>query len=79
MTPDRLRSLLQEFKDGKMNLEEVLDFLKKLPYEDLAFARVDHHRSLRRGFPRWCTGREKPPGRLSTLFKPCNDSAATSW
>jgi len=48
MTPDRLRSLLQEFKDGKMNLEEVLDFLKKLPYEDLAFARVDHHRGLRR-------------------------------
>lgn len=59
MTPDRLRSLLQEFKDGKMNLEEVLDFLKKLPYEDLAFARVDHHRGLRRGFPEVVYGQGK--------------------
>ncbi len=59
MTTDRLQTLLQEFKDGKKTLEEVLDFLKRLPFEDLSFARVDHHRGLRRGFPEVVYGEGK--------------------
>lgn len=45
----RLEEILKEFKDGSKSMSEVLAYLEKLPFEDLCFAKVDHHRSLRRG------------------------------
>jgi len=54
-----LVKLLEDYKDGKNSLEEVLQKLKILPYEDLGFAKIDHHRALRRGFPEviFCQGK----------------------
>lgn len=54
-----LAKLLQDFKENKRNLNDVLKELKKLPYENLDFARVDHHRTLRQGFPEviFCQGK----------------------
>lgn len=54
-----LIDLLQDFKAGKKDLDQVLDELKKLPYEDLDFAKIDHHRALRNGFPEviFCQGK----------------------
>ena len=46
-----LEKLLEDFKSNKVSLEEVLGKLKGLPFEDLGFAKVDHHRALRKGFP----------------------------
>ncbi|HEY7409607.1 MAG TPA: nickel pincer cofactor biosynthesis protein LarB [Vicinamibacteria bacterium] len=46
-----LVALLQAVRDGTTTPEAALERLKNLPYEDLGFARVDHHRALRRGFP----------------------------
>jgi len=46
-----LRSLLDAFQAGTVTADEVLDRLRSLPYENLGFARLDHHRQLRRGFP----------------------------
>ncbi|HEX9756849.1 MAG TPA: nickel pincer cofactor biosynthesis protein LarB [Nitrospiria bacterium] len=59
MTPKRLKSLLQRYKQGKIDSNEVLSQLKDLPYESLGFASVDHHRSLRQGFPEviYCPGK----------------------
>jgi len=51
MDEKHLESLLKEFKEGKIPLEKVLDRLKELPFEDLGYAKVDHHRALRKGFP----------------------------
>lgn len=45
----KLEEILQEFKDGTKDMREVLEYLEKLPFEDLCFAKVDHHRCLRRG------------------------------
>ncbi len=46
-----LEELLEGYKNGGVSLTEALDTLKKLPYEDMGFASVDHHRQLRQGFP----------------------------
>ena len=46
-----LEQLLAEVRDGKLPVAKALARLKTLPFEDLGFARVDHHRALRQGFP----------------------------
>jgi hypothetical protein len=51
--------LLTRFKRGKISYKTALRHLKDLPYRDLGFARIDHHRHLRRGFPEVVFGRGK--------------------
>ncbi len=51
MNLDALRALLGDFKSGRIGEDEVLEHLRTLPFEDMGFAKVDHHRTLRRGFP----------------------------
>ncbi|MFC2075867.1 nickel pincer cofactor biosynthesis protein LarB [candidate division KSB1 bacterium] len=46
-----LRRLLEEVKSGRLEIESALDDLRSLPFESLGYATVDHHRSLRMGFP----------------------------
>jgi NCAIR mutase (PurE)-related protein len=48
---EQLLTLLKQVKQGKMDVGEAFRKLKNLPYEDLGFAKLDHHRSLRRGYP----------------------------
>ncbi|HEY7533225.1 MAG TPA: 1-(5-phosphoribosyl)-5-amino-4-imidazole-carboxylate carboxylase, partial [Nitrospiraceae bacterium] len=59
MNPARLRQLLADVKKGTRSVEEVLDRLRTLPYEDLGFASLDHHRALRQGFAEviFCEGK----------------------
>ncbi len=54
-----LRELLESVKKGKMDIDEALNRLKLFPYEDRGFAKIDHHRSLRKGFPEvvFCQGK----------------------
>jgi hypothetical protein len=47
---DQLRQLLEKVKSGNIDVNEALDQLKFMPYEDIGFAKLDHHRLLRRGF-----------------------------
>lgn len=51
MTPERLRRLLREVREGKLALEQAEAEISRLPVDDLGFAKVDHHRALRTGFP----------------------------
>ncbi|GAB4332190.1 MAG: nickel pincer cofactor biosynthesis protein LarB [Candidatus Abyssubacteria bacterium] len=51
MHPQRLRSIITDVARGKISVEDAMSALKALPYEDLGFAKLDHHRHLRRGFP----------------------------
>jgi len=55
----RLRNLLQQLQSGNIAIDEALDWLRDYPFEDLGFARVDHHRALRRGLPEtvFCPGK----------------------
>src|SRR6266404_3223972 len=55
----RLSDLLTQVQRGEATVEQALDALKTLPFEDLGFARVDHHRALRKGFPEIIFGQGK--------------------
>jgi NCAIR mutase (PurE)-related protein len=48
---DSLRKVLKKIEAGKLTVNDALAELKHLPYEDMSFAKVDHHRSLRQGIP----------------------------
>jgi len=54
-----MKKILQDYKNGKIELTEVLDKIRNLPYEDLDFAKIDNHRSIRKGFPEtvFCPGK----------------------
>ena len=51
MDEQNLRSLLEQVKDGGMDVAAALERLRHMPFEDLGFANVDHHRALRQGMP----------------------------
>lgn len=51
MDNDKLLRILSEFKSGGLSQEAVLEELKKLPFEEIGIATLDHHRELRTGFP----------------------------
>lgn len=69
MMKDELRQLLEEVKNNKVDVGDALNKLKNLPYEDLGFAVVDHHRALRKGFPEviFCQG--KTVDQIAQIFK----------
>jgi len=59
MNADALREVLAQVRAGERSVEDALVRIKDLPYEDLGFARLDHHRALRQGFPEvvFCEGK----------------------
>jgi pyridinium-3,5-biscarboxylic acid mononucleotide synthase len=59
MNPDYIKKLLLAVKDGKKDVDTAMHELKDLPYADLGYAKVDHHRELRRGYPEviFCAGK----------------------
>lgn len=67
MTPERLRALLEEVAAGATAPAEAERRLAWTPVEDLGFARVDHHRTLRHGFPEVVFGPGKTPEQLVSL------------
>ena len=58
-----IRSVLEQVRDGQLTTEQALELLRDLPYEDLGYARIDHHRPLRTGSPEVVLGKGKTPGR----------------
>ena len=71
MTIEELRRLLEAVRAGSLNPEaaerRVLDALIQAPFEDLGFARVDHHRELRQGFPEVILGLGKTPEQIAEI------------
>lgn len=51
MDMEYLRELLNNVKNGSVSVDDALKDLKKLPFEDIGFAKIDHHRNIRNGFP----------------------------
>ncbi len=65
----KLEVLLRNVKSGETTLDEAMVALKSLPFEDLGFTRIDHHRSLRKGFPEVIWGEGKTPGQILSIMK----------
>lgn len=59
MDPRNLKELLERVRAGTLSTADAAEQLAELPYEDLGFAKVDHHRALRRGFPEAIFGEGK--------------------
>ena len=59
MEADNVRKLLQGIKDGSVEIDDAVKELSKLPYEDIGYAKLDHHRALRTGYPEviFCSGK----------------------
>jgi len=71
MNPDELQDLLQRLQRGEMPIEAVhadlMDRLRAQPFEDLGFARVDHDRAARKGFPEVIFGQGKTPAQVAAI------------
>ncbi len=62
-----LKTLLRDVKTGKLSVSTALDSLKHLPYEEMDFAKVDHHRSLRSTIPEVIFAQNKKTGDIAAI------------
>jgi NCAIR mutase (PurE)-related protein len=67
MDRTHLKSLLEQVRSGDVEIDSALDRLKHMPFEDLGFAKVDHHRALRHGMPEVVFGKGKTPEQISAI------------
>ena len=67
--------MLNEFKDGKITSKAVEDVLSLYPYEDIIHTKVDHHRSLRKGFPEVIYGKGKSENQILDIIKTLSTTA----
>ena len=68
MNADSIRKLFEEVRRGKLSPDEGVARLRHLPFEDLGFAKVDHHRALRVGMPEVIFGERKTPAQVAGIF-----------
>lgn len=76
MIPDRLRKALREYREGKVDESAIEVLLKDLPYQDLGFAKVDHHRSVRQGFAEVIFGKSKTQDHIVEIARTILDQSA---
>src|ERR1700684_4710569 len=67
MSEDQLRALLEDVRSGSTGIDDALARVRHLPFEDLGFAKVDHHRALRHGMPEVIFGLGKTPDQISAI------------
>ena len=64
----RIEALLNEVREGHMAVNDAVDRLKDLPFEDIGFAKLDHHRALRTGMPEVIFASGKTAAQVATIF-----------
>jgi hypothetical protein len=69
MEPDRLKNLLEDVRSGKRTVNEAIDVLRGLPFENVGDAMVDHHRSFRCGFPEVIMGQAKTAEQITAIIR----------
>ncbi len=69
MNAKELEKILREIRAGEVSIDEAMERLRDFPYTDLGFARIDHHRELRTGYPEivYCAG--KTPEQVRAIFE----------
>jgi NCAIR mutase (PurE)-related protein len=67
MTEDKLRALLEDVRAGSTGIDDAIERVRHLPFEDLGFAKVDHHRALRHGMPEVVFGLGKTPDQIVAI------------
>ena len=81
MTREEISKMLRQVRRGQLSVEGAVDRLRNLPYEDLGYAKIDHHRSLRQGFPEVVLARGKAPaqveGIVGRMLRNCHNILVT--
>ena len=71
MRPETLRTLLEQVRNGALAVEtaqtQLATSMRQAPFEDVGFARVDHHRAIRQGFPEVVFGEGKTPDQVAQI------------
>ena len=68
MNAESIRKLFDEVRKGRLSPDDAVQKLRHLPFEDLGFAKIDHHRALRAGMPEVILGEGKAPQQVADIF-----------
>jgi len=73
MNQKKIEELLRKVKKGSLSIEKAVEELRELPFQDIGFAKIDHHRAVRKGFPEviYCPG--KSPDQIIRIINVMND------
>ena len=69
MNPQALRKLFDQVRKKRISPDEAVERLRHLPFEDLGFAKIDHHRALRQGMPEVIFAQGKTPRQVTEIFR----------
>jgi NCAIR mutase (PurE)-related protein len=69
MNEDQLRALFDQVRSGTVDVDAALNRLRHMPFEDLGFAKLDHHRALRQGMPEVVLGKGKTAGQVVAIAR----------
>jgi NCAIR mutase (PurE)-related protein len=76
MDQDQLRALFEQVREGAVDVDAALTRLRHMPFEDLGFAKVDHHRALRHGMPEVILAKGKTPDQVAEIAARLLDNSA---
>jgi NCAIR mutase (PurE)-related protein len=68
LNAESIRKLFEQVRMGKLSPDDAVARLRHMPFEDLGFAKVDHHRALRAGMPEVILGEGKTPAQVAAIF-----------
>ena len=68
MNAESIRKLFEQVRQGELSPDDAVARLRHMPFEDLGFAKVDHHRALRAGMPEVILGQGKTPAQVAAIF-----------
>jgi len=69
LNAEEISKLMRQVRDGKVPVDDAVDRLRHMPYEDLGYAKIDHHRAIRQGFPEVILGRGKDPAQIEGIVR----------
>jgi hypothetical protein len=75
MDQDQLRSLFEQVRDGAVDIDAAMARMRHMPFEDLGFAKLDHHRALRHGMPEVILAKGKTPEQVVEIAAKLLDNA----
>ena len=67
MDQEQLRTLFEQVRDGAMDIDAAMVRMRHMPFEDLGFAKIDHHRALRHGIPEVIFAKGKTPDQVVAI------------
>ncbi len=75
MDSDQFRLLFEQVRSGAVDIESAMERVRHLPFEDLGFAKIDHHRALRHGMPEVIFAKGKTPGQVVSIAERLLDNS----